>query len=94
MYEAFEPAETRRLTHRLEVVYTPKHGSWLNMAEIELGVLTRQCMGGRIPTKQSLIAQVQPWEEQRRGDGSCIDWQFTTADARIKLRRLHLKTQN
>ncbi len=94
LYEAFEPAEARRLIHRLEVVYTPKHGSWLNMAEIELGALTRQCMGGRIPDQQTLITQVRPWEEERNGDGSRIDWQFTTADARIKLRRLYPKTQD
>ena len=93
LYEAFEPAEARRLIHRLEVVYTPKHGSWLNMAEIELGVLTRQCMGGRIPDQQTLITQVRPWEEERNGDESRIDWQFTNADARIKLRRLYPKTQ-
>jgi len=94
LYEAFDPAEARRLIHRLEVVFTPKHGSWLNMAEIELGVLTRQCMGGRIPEKQTLIDQVSPWEEERNDNGAQIDWQFTTVDARIKLRHLYPKTQN
>jgi len=94
LYEAFEPQEARRLINRLEVIYTPKHGSWLNMAEIELGILSRQCMGGRIPDKQVLIDQVKVWQMDRNRSRAVIDWQFTTADARIKLRRLYPKTQD
>ena len=93
LYEAFEPQEARRLIERLEVVYTPKHGSWLNMAEIELGILSRQCMGGRIPDKQTLVDQVKVWQTDRNRSRAVIDWQFTTADARIKLRRLYPKVQ-
>lgn len=94
LYEAFEPSEARRLIDRLEVVYTPKHGSWLNMAEIELGVLSRQCMGGRVPDQPTLVATVQRWQKDRNADRSKIDWRFTTADARIKLRRLYPTVQN
>jgi hypothetical protein len=93
LYEAFEPAEARRLIERLEVVYTPKHGSWLNMAEIELGVLSRQCMGARVPDQPTLVASVDRWQKDRNASRVTIDWQFTTADARIKLRRLYPKTQ-
>jgi hypothetical protein len=93
LYEAFEPAEARRLIERLEVVYTPKHGSWLNMAEIELGVLSRQCMGGRVPDQATLVASVDHWQKDRNASRATIDWQFTTANARIKLRRLYPKTQ-
>lgn len=93
LYEAFEPQEARRLIDRLEVVHTPKHGSWLNMAEIELGILSRQCMGGRIPGKQMLVDQVKAWQTDRNRSRAVIDWQFTTADARIRLRRLYPKIQ-
>lgn len=93
LYEAFEPSEARRLIDRLEVVYTPKHGSWLNMAEIELGVLSRQCMGGRVPDQPTLVENVRRWQKDRNTDRSKIDWQFTTADARIKLRRLYPTVQ-
>ena len=93
LYEAFEPAEARRLIERLEVVYTPKHGSWLNMAEIELGVLSRQCMGDRVPDSATLAASVDRWQKDRNASRATIDWQFTTADARIKLRRLYPKIQ-
>jgi hypothetical protein len=93
LYEAFDPAEARRLIERLEVVYTPKHGSWLNMAEIELGVLSRQCLGGRVPDRPTLVASVARWQKDRNVTRATIDWQFTTADARIKLRRLYPKTQ-
>ena len=93
LYEAFEPVEARRLIERLEVVYTPKHGSWLNMAEIELGVLSRQCMGARVPDPATLVASVGLWQKNRNTSRATIDWQFTTADARIKLRRLYPKTQ-
>ena len=93
LYEAFEPAEARRLIDRLELVYTPKHGSWLNMAEIELCVLSRQCMGDRVPDQPTLVASVERWQKDRNANRATIDWQFTTADARIKLRRLYPKTQ-
>src|SRR4029079_17878647 len=93
LYEAFQPSEARRLIARLEVVYTPKHGSWLNMAEIELGLLSRQCMGGRIPDQSTLTAEVNRWQKDRNTDRSTIDWRFTTDDARIKLRRLYPTVQ-
>ncbi len=89
LYEAFEPPETRRLIERLEMVYTPKHGSWLNIAEIELNVLGRQCLGRRIPDKPTLIKEAAAWEAQRNADRAKVDWRFTTADARIKLKRLY-----
>jgi len=93
LYEAFEPAEARRLIDRLEVVYTPKHGSWLNMAEIELSALSRQCLGDRVPDQPTLVANVARWQKSRNASRVTIDWQFTTANARIKLRRLYPKTQ-
>jgi hypothetical protein len=89
LYEAFEPSKARRLIDRLEVVYTPKHGSWLNMAEIELNVLSTQCMGDRVPDQPTLVAAVKRWQKDRNTSRTTIDWQFTTADARIKLRRLY-----
>ncbi len=89
LYEAFEPQEARRLIDRLEMVYTPKHGSWLNIAEIELNVLGRQCLGRRIPDKPTLIKEAAAWEAQRNADRAKVDWRFTTADARIKLKRLY-----
>jgi len=93
LYEAFEPAEARRVAEKLELVYTPKHGSWLNVAEIELSVLSRQCLDRRMP-KRSLIAQeIAAWEDRRNQDACTIDWRFTTADARIKLKHLYPKTQ-
>lgn len=93
LYEAFEPAEARRLIQRLEIVHTPKHGSWLNMAEIELGVLSRQCIRARIPDRLTLEAAVDAWQNRRNNQRATIDWQFTTADARVKLRRLYPKIQ-
>jgi DDE superfamily endonuclease len=89
LYELFPPPEARRLIEKIEVVHTPKHGSWLNMAEIELSVLGRQCTLGRIPDMDTLIAQVKNWEQDRSHRAMNIDWHFTTADARIKLRRLY-----
>jgi hypothetical protein len=89
LYEAFEPKEARRLIERLEMVHTPKHGSWLNIAEIELNVLGRQCLGRRIPDKPTLTREVAGWEAQRNTDQAKVDWRFTTADARIKLKRLY-----
>ena len=88
-YEAFEPQEARRLTEKLEIHYTPKHGSWLNMAEIELSVLARQCLAGRIPSFEQAQQRVQAWQEQRDHAGATIDWRFTAADARIKLKHLY-----
>lgn len=89
LYAAFEPAEAKRILDRLEFHYTPKHGSWLNMAEIELSVLSRQCLDRRISDKQSLQREVTAWSERRNRESRKIDWQFTTADARIKLKRLY-----
>jgi hypothetical protein len=88
-YEAFPPEQARRIAEKLEVHHTPKHGSWLNMAEIELSVLARQCLDRRIETKEELEREVAAWEEQRNERGVEIRWHFTTADARIKLRRLY-----
>lgn len=93
LYEAFAPAEARRLIERLEVHYTPKHGSWLNMAETELSVLSSQCLDRRIGEKDELRTEVAAWE-QRRNTAKCrVDWQFTTADARVKLKRLYPSIQ-
>src|SRR3984893_2486166 len=89
LYEAFEPAEAKRLADKLEIHYTPKHGSWLNMAEIELSVLGRPYLDPRIPDKATLKGGVARWEAKRNLTGTGIHWRFTTADARIKLRRLY-----
>ena len=89
LYAAFPPAEARRLIEKLEIHYTPKHGSWLNMAEIELGVLGRQCLNRRIPDMANLESEVAAWELARNEENVRINWQFTTADARIKLKRLY-----
>lgn len=89
LYQAFPPAEARRLTERFEVHYTPKHGSWLDMAEIELGVLSSQCLDRRIPDKQTLTTQVAAWQDHRNKHHAKADWRFTTADARVKLKRLY-----
>ena len=89
LYEAFEPAEARRLAEKLEIHYTPKHGSWLNMAEIEIGVLSRQCLSKYIESKERMIAEVAAWERQRNEANATVDWQFRTADARVKLKRLY-----
>ena len=89
LYEAFAPAEARRLAQRFEIHYTPKHGSWLNMAEIELGVLSRQCLSRYIPTKDEVVAEASAWEAKRNEARATVDWQFTTPDARTKLKRLY-----
>lgn len=89
LYEAFAPAEAKRLTDKLEIHYTPKHGSWLNMAEIELSVLARQCLNRRLHDRATLEREVAAWEDARNTAVATIDWQFTTADARIKLKRLY-----
>ena len=94
LYEAFEPAEARRIAQRLEVHYTPKHGSWLNMAEIEIGVLARQCLDRRIPDQSVLRREVAAWQNQRNRDGVRVDWRFTTEDARIKLKSLYPSIQH
>lgn len=89
LYEAFPPAEARRLTERLEIHYTPPHGSWLNMAEIEQSVLARQALSRRIPDEAAMRRRVTAWQQQRNDAEATVDWQFTTDDARIKLRRLY-----
>jgi len=93
LYEVFPPAEAKRLTDKLEIHYTPKHGSWLNMAEIELSVLSRQCLDRRIPDATTLRTEVQAWETRRNRAGGSIHWRFTTADARIKLKKLYPSIQ-
>jgi transposase len=96
LYERFTPAEAHRLASKFEWHYTPEHGSWLNVAECELSVLARQCLKRRIPDKETLRREVAAWDERRNGQCAKVDWQFTTADARIKLKRLYpvLKEQN
>jgi hypothetical protein len=89
LYERFEPAEARRIAEHFEWHYTPEHGSWLNMAEIELSVLNRQCLARRISDKETLSAEVSAWEISRNDVKVQIDWQFRTGDARIKLKRLY-----
>ena len=89
LYETFEPKEARRLAERLDIHYTPKHGSWLNMAESELGVLKGQCLNCRIPDMVSMQTQVAAWNKNRNSSAKKISWQFTTSDARIKLKRLY-----
>ena len=93
LYEAFEPAEARRIAERLEIHYTPKHGSWLNMAELELGVLAGQCLNRRIPSREILEQETGAWEHQRNRQGFRVDWRFTTEDARIKLKSLYPSIQ-
>ena len=89
LYEAFDPETARALAARLEIHYTPKHGSWLNMAETELSVLSRQCLDRRIESKDTMAAEIATWENARNDAGARIDWQFTTTEARIKLKRLY-----
>jgi hypothetical protein len=93
LYEAFEPAEARRIVNRLEIHYTPKHGSWLDMAEIELNVLQKQCLNRRIPDRATLNEEVAAWEQSRNNANNKVDWQFTTQDARTKLKRLYPSIQ-
>jgi hypothetical protein len=89
LYEAFAPAEAKRLADRFEFHYTPKHGSWLDMAEIELGILGRQCLSRRIETIDDLRRETKAWEAARDAARTPVNWQFTTADARTKLKRLY-----
>jgi len=93
LYEAFEPDEARRILNRLEIHYTPKHGSWLDMAEIELNVLQKQCLNRRIPDRATLNEEVAAWEQSRNNANNKVDWQFTTQDARTKLKRLYPSIQ-
>ena len=89
LYEAFAPSEARRIAERLEIHYTPRHGSWLNMAEIELGVLSRQCLERRIPDRSVLSREVKAWQEDRNREAVRVNWRFTTEDARIRLKSLY-----
>ena len=89
LYEAFPPAEAKRILDRLEFHYTPKHGSWLNMVEIEIGVLVEQCLADRIPDAETLSREIAAWEQSRNSQAATINWQFTSIDARTKLKRLY-----
>jgi transposase len=93
LYEAFAPEEARRIIEKIEVVHTPKHGSWLNMAECELSVLEKQCLGDRIGDEETLRERVGVWQSDRNNRSKKIDWQFKAADARVKLRRLYPQIQ-
>jgi hypothetical protein len=93
LYDVFPPAEAKRLADKLEIHYTPKHGSWLNIAEIELSVLSRQCLDRRVPDAATLVREVAAWQERRNAAARPVDWRFTTADARIKLKRLYPSLQ-
>jgi hypothetical protein len=93
LYEAFDPEKARRLCEKLEIHHTPKHGSWLNMAEIELSVLSRQCLQRRVPDFERLEAEAAAWQERRDAAGVKIDWRFSKDDARIKLKRLYPSLQ-
>ena len=88
LYKAFEPEEARRIRSKLEIRYTPKHGSWLNMAEIELSILSRQCLDRRIPDRDTLKVEVAAWESDRNQNKHKMDWRFATEDARVKLSTL------
>ncbi len=89
LYEAFVPAEAKRILDRLEFHYTPKHGSWLNMVEIEIGILSEQCLDRRIPDKDTLRREVAAWEASRNEQQATVNWRFSTLDARVKLKRLY-----
>ena len=89
LYKAFDPATARRLAERLEIHHTPKHGSWLNIAENELSALTRQCLDRRIPERETLERETAAWYTERNQSQKSVDWQFTTAEARIRLKRLY-----
>ena len=93
LYQAFEPEEALRIAQRLEIHHTPKHGSWLNMAEIELGVLAGQCLNRRIPDQETLEGETKAWQQQRNQEGIRVNWRFTTRDARIKLKFLYPSIQ-
>lgn len=91
LYEAFEPEEARQLIDKLEIHYTPKHGSWLNVAEIELSVLSRQCLDRRIPDKETYEQEIEKWKNDRNNQQIGVEWHFKTKDARTKLKRLYPK---
>jgi hypothetical protein len=91
LYEAFQSAEARRLAERLEIHYTPEHGSWLNMAEIEQSVMARQALSRRIPDRETMKQRTTAWQKQRNTADATVDWQFTTEDARVRLKRLYPK---
>ncbi len=91
LYAAFPPEKARSLAQRLELHYTPKHGSWLNVAEIELSILAKQCLDRRIPDLQTLTHEVAAWQRDRNQKHRTVDWRFTTTDARIKLKKLYPK---
>jgi hypothetical protein len=93
LYDVFAPAEAKRLANKLEIHYTPKHGSWLNIAEIEFSVLSRQCLDRRVPDAATLAREVAAWQQRRNAATCTVDWRFTTADARIKLKRLYPSLQ-
>ncbi len=93
LYQAFEPEEALRISQRLEIHHTPKHGSWLNMAEIELGVLAGQCLDRRIPDQETLQRETAAWQQRRNQQGVRVNWRFTTQDARIKLKSLYPSIQ-
>ena len=93
LYDIFPPAEAKRLADKLELHYTPKHGSWLNIAEIELSVLSRQCLDRRVPDVATLVHEVAAWQDRRNASATPVDWRFTTADERIKLKRLYPSLQ-
>lgn len=94
LYEAFEPSEARRIAEKLEIHHTPKHGSWLNTAEIEIGVMGRQCLSEYVPTMDEMKREVASWQLIRNMQGTTVNWQFTTKDARIKLKKLYPKIQD
>jgi len=94
LYEAFPPEQARRLASRLEIHHTPKHGSWLNIAEIELSALTIQCLNRRLPDLETLINETTQWEKRRNASSKGVDWQFSTHDARVKLKRLYPQMQS
>ena len=89
LYKAYPPAEARRILKRLEIHYTPKHGSWLDIAEIELNVMTRQCLSRRVETIELLRTELSAWENERNNNEASVNWQFTTKDARVKLASLY-----
>ena len=93
LYKAFKPKEARRLARRLEIHYTPKHGSWLNIAEVELSALTRQCLPDRVPDIDTMCRITKLWEQKRNANQKGVDWRFTTKDARIRLKRLYPQIQ-
>jgi hypothetical protein len=94
LYEAFEPAEAKRLADKLEIHYTPKHGSWLDIAEVELSVLSRQCLARRIPEMDTMKKEVDAWRKKRAKNCKAINWRFTTEDARVKLSKLYPSFNN